>query len=79
MDDAAMHAAVAIIERVDVNEAKCGGSGFEHRVQIVLAHAGVRFQQAGYEFVQIARTRPDKLGQRDAGVIPGTEKNAVGA
>ena len=70
MDQAAVHAAVAVLERMDIDKAEGGGRCFQHRVNAVLAHAVVRLQQAVHQIVQIARPRPDEFRERVAVVVP---------
>ena len=46
MDQAAVHAAVAILERMDINKAKGSGRCLQYRVNAVFAHAVVHLHDA---------------------------------
>ena len=70
MDQAAVHAAVAVLERMDIDKAEGGGRRLQHRVNAVVAHAVVRLQQAAHEIVQIIRPRADEFRERVAVVVP---------
>ena len=66
MDQAAVHTPVAVLERMDIDEAEGGGRRLQHRVEAVFAHAVVRLQQSAHEIVQIRRPRADEFRQRIA-------------
>ena len=65
MDQAAVHAAVAVLERMDIDEAECGGRRLQHRVDAVFAHAVIRFQQAAHEIVEISGPGADEFRRAD--------------
>jgi len=45
MDQAAVHAPVAVLKRMDVDEPEGGGRGLQHRIDAVVAHPAVGFDQ----------------------------------
>ena len=51
MDQAAVHAAVAVLERMDVDETEGGRRRLAARGRAVIAHAIVRLEQAAHEIV----------------------------
>ena len=70
MNLTAMHAAVAILERMNINKAKGGRRRCQHRVNPVFTHAVIGFQQPAHEIVQIIRPGTDELRQRLAVMVP---------
>jgi hypothetical protein len=70
VDQAPMHAAVAVLKRMDIDKSKGRGRGDQHRVDAVVAHAVVRLQQAAHEVAEIIRPCADELRERIAMLIP---------
>jgi len=70
MDQAAVHAAVAILERMDIDKAEGCRRRLQDRVDAVLAHAAVGFKQAAHDVGQIAGPGADEFRQRIAVVVP---------
>ncbi len=62
MDQAAVHTPVAILERMDIDEAESGGRCLEHRRRSVFAHAVVRLQQPAHQIVEIIGRAPMNSG-----------------
>ena len=70
MNQAAVHAAVAILERMDIDKAEGGRRRRQHRVNAIVPHAVVRLQQAAHEVAQIIGPCADELRERIAVMIP---------
>ncbi len=77
MDQAAVQTAVAVLERVDVDETEGGRRRLQHGVEFSLAHALVRGDHPLHQGLQILRARADEFRQRIALVIALAEENAV--
>src|SRR5690606_6420127 len=65
MDEIAMNAAVAVLERVNVNEAESKHCGCDHRVHS-LRCAAIKSDHAVDEARQVFRPGADMMGQRHA-------------
>ena len=70
MNQTAMHAAVAILKRMDINKAEGGRRRRQHRVNAVVAHAVVCLQQSAHEIVQIIGPGADELRERLTMMVP---------
>jgi hypothetical protein len=79
MDQATVHAAVPILEGMDIDKAKCRGRRLQHRIDAVVAHAVVRLHHPAHEIGQIIGARSDKFRERIAIVVPLAQEDAVGA
>ena len=79
MDQAAVQTAVAVLERVHMDEAERGGGRLQNRIDSVIAHAVIGFQHARHQVGEVLRARADKLRQWIAGVVAIAEEHAVGA
>src|ERR1035437_3272075 len=77
MDQAAVHAAVAVLEWVDVHKAKSRRRGFQHRVEAIFAHTFIRVQQAGHESAQIFSPGADEFREWIAIMVPFSHEYAV--
>ena len=78
MDQAAVHAAIPILEGMHVDESEGGGGGLQDGVDAIVAHAVVGIHQAAHEIGQIVGTRADEFRQRLAEAVPLTQENSVG-
>ena len=67
MNQTAMHAAVAILERMNINKAKGGRRRRQHRVNPAFTHAVIGFQQPAHEIVQTAEAFPHINHYMDCG------------
>jgi hypothetical protein len=61
MDQAAVETPVAVLERMDVDEAERRRRRLEHGIKLSLAHALVRGDQALHQGQQILRARADEF------------------
>jgi hypothetical protein len=77
MDQAAMQTAVAVLERMDIDEAEGGRGRLEHGVDFCGAHALVRRDHSFHQAPQILRARADEFRQWIAFVIALAEENTV--
>lgn len=69
MDQVPMHAAVAVLKRMDIGKSEGRGRGDQHRVDAVVAHAVVRLRQAAHEVAEIIRPCADEFRERIAVLI----------
>lgn len=74
-----MQAAVAILERVNIDETERGRRRLQDRVKRALAHAFIRTQHSRRQILQVRRARADEFRQRIALMIALTKKDAVRA
>src|SRR3990172_4304677 len=77
MDQAAMHAAVAVLERVSVDKAKGGRRRLQDGIEPGVAHAVIGVQQAGAQAVKILWPGADEFWQGLTEMIAPAEEDAV--
>src|SRR5690606_38564620 len=77
MNETAVHTAIAILQRMDVDKAEGRGSGLQDRVNITHAHPRIDVQQGMHKVTQIIRTCADELRKWVAFMISFTKKHAI--
>lgn len=77
VDEAAVQAAVAILQGVDIHETERRGGGLQDGVKPGLAHPIVGFKQTLHKFGKVRRPRADEFRQGIAMMIALAKKHAV--
>ena len=77
MDETAMHAPVAVLERVHIDKAEGGDSRMQYRVDTIIAHAIIRLEQAVHEVLQVGGPGTDEFRPWIAVVVSFAEEDAV--
>src|SRR3546814_11432988 len=79
MDQAAVQPSVAILVRVDVDEAERSGGCLEHGIDRARAHSVVGGEQAVQQAWHVVRPRPDEFRQGIAVLVALAQEDAVRA
>lgn len=77
MDQAAVHTAVAVLKRMDIDKPKGGRRRLQDGIQITVTHTVIGGQQAGTQCFEVLRAGTDEFRQRIAKMIALTKKDAI--
>jgi hypothetical protein len=78
VDQATMQPAVAILKRMNIDEAECSRSGLEDWIDFILLHPVVCFEHCRHQISEILRAGADEFRQRISLIVAFAEKNSVG-
>ena len=78
VDEAAVQAAIPILQWVDIHETESRGGGLQDGVKLGLAHPVVGFKQTVHQFGKVRGPRADEFRQGIAMMIALANKHAVG-